>query len=183
MTCIVGIEHDGGVIIGGDSAGVAGWSTTCRADTKVFKVGPYIMGFTSSFRMGQLLRYKLNVAAPGEDELKDLDRFVATTFIDAVRQTFKDGGYARVEYTQEEGGSFLLGVAGRLYEIASDYQFGRSVSGFAAVGCGDDIALGSLHTTAKYDFAPKVRVELALQAAADLSGGVMGPFTIIDQHR
>jgi len=64
MTCIVGIQHDGRVYIGGDSAGVAGYSITSRADAKVFTVGPYVMGFTSSFRMGQLLRYGLKAPKP-----------------------------------------------------------------------------------------------------------------------
>ena len=39
MTCIVGIADGAKVWIGGDSAGVAGWSLTVRADEKVFAVG------------------------------------------------------------------------------------------------------------------------------------------------
>lgn len=178
MTCIVGIEYDGGVLIGGDSAGLAGWSKTIRADEKVFTTGPYIMGFTDSFRMGQLLRYSLDPPVPTTG---GLDRFMATTFIDAVRATLKAGGFAKAENQKEEGGAFLVGVCGHLYVIHSDYQFGRAVSGFLAIGCGNDLALGSLHTTAQYDIAPRQRVTHALAAAADLSGGVAGPFTVIDQ--
>ena len=114
MTCIVGIEHDGGVIIGGDSAGLSGWSKTIRADQKVFTVGPYAMGFTTSFRMGQLLRYSLDVPAP---DTWDIDKFIATTFIDAVRATLKAGGWAKTDGPQEQGGDFLVGVSGRLYAI------------------------------------------------------------------
>lgn len=51
MTAIVGLVEKGNVYIGGDSAGVAGLSISIRGDEKVFKVGPFIMGFTSSFRM------------------------------------------------------------------------------------------------------------------------------------
>jgi hypothetical protein len=177
MTCIVGIEHDDGVLIGGDSAGLAGWSKTIRADEKVFTVGPYAMGFTTSFRMGQLLRYSLDVPAPDAD----VDRFMATTFVDAVRRTLKDGGWATTTEGQETGGVFLVGVAGRLYRVSSDYQFGRAADGYQAVGCGGDIALGSLHTTSQYDIAPDTRATLALEAAAALSGGVAGPFVLIDQ--
>ena len=50
MTCIVGVAHKGAVYIGGDSAAVAGWALTCRADHKVFKNGDFVMGFTTSFR-------------------------------------------------------------------------------------------------------------------------------------
>lgn len=180
MTCIVGIEHENGVLIGGDSAGTAGWQKTIRADQKVFTVGPYTMGFTSSFRMGQLLRYRLNPPTPGTDDLYDLDRFIANTFIETVRQTLKDGGYTTINNNQEEGGEFLLGIAGTLYTIGSDFQFGRNTAGYAAAGCGDDLALGSLHTTAQYDLTPHERAQHALEAAAELSGSVAPPFTIID---
>ena len=60
MTCIVGLVHEGVVYIGGDSAGVAGLSLVVRADEKVLRNGDFLMGFTTSFRMGQLLRYKLD---------------------------------------------------------------------------------------------------------------------------
>jgi ATP-dependent protease HslVU (ClpYQ) peptidase subunit len=57
MTCIVGVNHNGNIYIGGDSAGVAGLQLQIRSDEKVFLTGDFIMGFTTSFRMGQLLRY------------------------------------------------------------------------------------------------------------------------------
>ena len=50
--------------IGGDRAGVAGLSLTVRADEKVFQNGEFLMGFTTSFRMGQLLRYSLKPPPP-----------------------------------------------------------------------------------------------------------------------
>ena len=180
MTCIVGIEHADGVLIGGDSAGVSGYSVTVRGDEKVFTVGPCVMGFTSSFRMGQLLRYQLHVPILGSEDLEDLDRFVATRFVDSVRETLRDGGFSKVENNQEEGGTFLMGICGRLYGIEEDFQFGRSVDGYLAVGAGDSYALGSLYTTAQYDIAPRDRAELALNAAAYMSGAVMPPFTFID---
>lgn len=177
MTCIVGIEHRGGVIIGGDSAATAGWRQTIRADDKVFANGPYVMGLTGSARAAQLLRYHLSLAAP---DTWDVDRFIATTFIDAVRDTMKRGGYAKSDSNQESvGGShFLVGVAGRVYAIYDDYQFSRSSAGYMAVGCGDEIALGSLHTTSKLKMDPYTRVEHALRAAAAVSAGCAGPFVI-----
>ena len=90
MTCIVGIVDAGRVLIAGDSAGSDGWHVDSRADSKVFTVGPYAMGFTTSFRMGQLLRYRLDV--PGPDTW-DVDRYMATTFVDAVRDCLKAGGF------------------------------------------------------------------------------------------
>jgi hypothetical protein len=82
MTCIVGLEHQGKVYIGADSAGVQGYNVTCRSDEKVFQNKDFILGFTSSFRMGQLLRYSFN--PPTQPANKDDMHYLATDFITAV---------------------------------------------------------------------------------------------------
>lgn len=176
MTCIVGITDGHTVTIGGDSAGSDGWHVAVRSDSKVFQVGPYLMGFTNSFRMGQLLRYSLSV---GEPDTWDVDRFMATTFIDAVRTCLTEGGFARMEEGREEGGQFLVGIHGRLYVIDSDYQIGHTVAGYDAVGSGYMIALGSLHSTAKTSISTHDRAVMALEAAVELTGSVRPPFTVM----
>jgi ATP-dependent protease HslVU (ClpYQ) peptidase subunit len=174
VTCIVGVQHDNRILIGGDSAGVAGYSITARADSKVFRVDGYVMGFTTSFRMGQLLRYSFR--APVVDTW-DVDRFMATRFVDAVRTCLRDGGWMKTDSGEERGGTFLVGVAGHLYAVHPDFQIARALNGYYAVGCGADLALGSLHTT-RDQARPRTRVTAALEAAAHHSAGVAGPFTI-----
>jgi ATP-dependent protease HslVU (ClpYQ) peptidase subunit len=174
VTCIVGIEHDGHVTIGADSIGIAGLSMTIRADTKVFRNGEYVMGFTSSFRMGQLLRYTLVPPSPFD---WDIDRFMATEFVSVVRDCLREGGYARSDQGSESGGTFLVGIRGQLYRIDEDYQIARSVDLYDAVGCGEEFALGSLHGSGDLD--PADRVQLALEAAAHHSAGVSPPFHVI----
>lgn len=177
MTCVVGIEHDGDVLIAGDIAGTDGWlRQTLRSDDKVFRVGEFTMGFTSSYRMGQLLRYRLTL---GQPDTWDVDRFMSTTFIDAVRECLKAGGWSSVKESREVGGVFLVGIAGRLYHVDSDFQVGRSLDGYDAVGCGDDLALGALHAT-RHVRDPRGRVLRALEAAAHHSAGVAGPFTAMN---
>lgn len=180
VTAIVGLVHQGTVYIGGDSAGVAGYSMTVRADAKVFRSGPYVFGFTTSFRMGQLIRYALD--APEPEPEADLDRFMATTFIDAVRDCLKTGGWARKDNDREEGGTFLVGIRGRLFTIEDDYQVGASVDGYAAVGCGSEIALGALFATARTRMSPVRRIMVALQAAERFSAGVRGPFLCLSEE-
>lgn len=178
MTCIVGLETLDGVIIGGDSAGVAGYSLTIRADEKVWKQDEFVFGFTSSFRMGQLLRYNLSIPRVPTKDTKpaELVRWMTTEFIDAVRKTLKAGGYAKVESGVERGGCFLVGWRGALYVIDSDFQVGRATHGYAAVGCGGDIAVGALFAARG---EPRGRVKTALEAAAEFSAGVAGPFHIV----
>lgn len=174
MTVIVGVVHKRRVYLGGDSAGTAGYQITIRKDGKVFETGPYAMGFTTSYRMGQLLRYAFQ---PPHPEGGDLYRFMVTTFVDALRTCLKDGGWARKDADQESGGTFLVGVHGRLFELASDYQVGEAADGYAAVGCGDDVALGALHATIDSPMKPRARLAIALAAAAHHSAGVAGPYT------
>lgn len=174
MTCVVGVAHQGAVWMGGDSAGADGsWSLELRAQSKVFHRAPFLMGFTTSFRMGQLLRFRLVAGAP----TGDLEEFMATTFIDAVRQCLKDGGFATREKDQEEGGTFLVGVAGRLFTVHEDYQVSEQVHPYAAVGCGAEIAVGAMYATAHLE--PGHRLQVALDAAERHSAGVRGPFTIL----
>jgi ATP-dependent protease HslVU (ClpYQ) peptidase subunit len=177
MTAIVGLVHRRTVYIGGDSAGASGWSLTVRADTKVFHNNGYLFGFTTSFRMGQLIRYALKPPKP----TGETDRFMATTFIDAVRECLKEGGWARKDAEREEGGTFLVGVRGRLFTVHEDYQVAEAADGYAAVGCGDELALGALFATANLRMPPERRVETALKAAERFSAGVRGPFVCLSQ--
>lgn len=186
MTCIVGLEHESGVLIGGDSAGISGWSLTVRADPKVFVRDAYAIGFTTSYRMGQLLRYAGDLPVPPFD-VDELDAFMVTVFVNAIRNIFKEGGYVKVENSREEAGTFLVGVAGRLYSIEDGFQVARSADGYMACGSGNVAALGSLYTTARDSFtftndvaAAQHRVRTALAAAEALNIGVAGPFVVVE---
>jgi ATP-dependent protease HslVU (ClpYQ) peptidase subunit len=178
MTCIVGLVDGGNVYIGGDSAGVAGLNITIRADEKVFHNGPFIMGFTSSFRMGQLLRYKFS--APKQNTNQTDMEYMVTDFIDSVRKTFGDGGYgSTADKTDNEGGVFLVGYNGKLYHISSDFQVGVPTNKYDAVGCGAEVAKGSLYSS--NGKTAQARLKLALEASAHFSGGVAPPFVFVKQ--
>jgi ATP-dependent protease HslVU (ClpYQ) peptidase subunit len=168
------VVDDGVVYVGGDSAGVNGSSLTVRADEKVFLNGSAVMGFTSSFRMGQLLRYAFE--PPPRLPTKPLKQYMVTDFVDAVRECLKEGGYAREQSGEESGGDFLVGIEGRLFAVYSDYQVAEAADGYLTVGCGHAVAEGAMY--ASRDKKPKERVLLALQAAERHNSGVRGPFVV-----
>ena len=171
MTCIVGVVDKGTVYIGGDSAGVSAYSITPRADKKVFINRDFAMGFTTSFRMGQLLQYKL---VPPDKPKKCSDyKFMVVDFVDAVKKCFKENDYG----LPDKGGCFLVGFNSNLYAIDDDFQVGINCMPFDSVGCGSEIAKGSLFSTVGKK--PMDRVKLALKAAATLNGGVCAPFNIV----
>lgn len=182
MTCIVGVEQDGVVYVGGDSAGMEAWSLAIcgRADEKVFVTdsGEFIMGFCGSFRIGQLLRYALN--PPEQSQKKNDMAYMVVDFVDAVRAMQKEKGSMKKENELEEhNAAFLVGYKGHLYFVESDFQVGRPIEGYAAIGCGAQIALGAMFATRNSDIAAPNRIELALTAAAEYSAGVRGPFLVL----
>lgn len=177
MTCIVGYVDDAkNVWIGGDSAGVGNYDVIMRRDPKVFRNGPYLMGFTSSFRMGQLLRFGLTV--PRQEEDHSDEQHMMTTFVDAVRKCLSDGGFAKTESGNESGGTFVVGYRGSLYVVYDDYQVSISAETWVAVGCGEGYALGALKAMEGSDTPASQRVTRALEIAAHYSAGVRAPFVV-----
>jgi len=176
MTCIAGIVDGNNVWMGGDSAGVAGYDLSRRKDTKVFRINNrFLIGYTSSFRMGQLLRFNFD---PPEQKKKISDyEYLCTDFIEAVRKRLKKGGYTKIKENKEEGGSFLVGYSGRLYEVEDDFQVAERIDSFNSVGCGYAYALSSLYMT-KDEKEPKKRILQALEVAEYFSIAVSRPFVV-----
>lgn len=180
MTCIVGLIDDKGTVwMGGDSAGVEGYySMMIRADSKVFLNGEFAFGFTSSFRMGQLLRFKFT--PPPVPEGKDPYAYMVTDFIEAVRLCLRTGGYLKKTDEREEGGRFLVGWRGAIYDIQEDHQVAMSSHRFMSVGSGHDLAKGALSAlTAQTNMTPRNILVAALEIAQEFSAAVRGPFEII----
>lgn len=176
MTCIAGVVAKGRVYLRGDSAGAAGVQLVLRRDEKVFRTGPFVMGFTSSYRMGQVLRYAFTPPAPPTQD-GGLMRYMATAFVDSLREALKTAGWARVESGQELGGVFLVGVHGRLFRVDGDFHVGEPRDAFDAVGSGADLARGALFAT--HAMAPNPRVRMALRAAERGNTDVRGPFRVV----
>ena len=172
MTCIAAVIQSGAVWMAADSAGVGGYSLHVRRDPKIYRVKDFLFGFTSSFRMGQILGYSFQ--PPEMTVNQTIDEYMATSFINSLRQALKDGGFAKIKDGEDQGGTFLVGFRGRIFTIYDDFQVGENLHPIAAVGCGFDLALGSLFSTP--DKPARERLETALKAAETFSAGVRGPF-------
>lgn len=180
MTCIAGWLEKGKVWMGADSAGVAGWDLTVRADPKLFKVGEeFLIGATSSFRMLQLLRYQIEI--PEHPQGMDDFEYMVRHFVEAVRLTFDEFKFGKREGNAgDEGGWFIVGYRGGLYVIQSDFQVAVSQAPFAAVGCGAHFALGALDALRSVQMDPDARLRAVLTTAENWSAGVRGPFLILN---
>ena len=183
MTCIAALVEEGTITMGGDSAGVSGYRLSVRADPKVFVSGNFLIGYTSSFRMGQVLRF--HVKPPEhprkqDGEWLDTYEYMVRYFVEECRKQFKDHGYLATVNGQDEGGCFLVGYRGKLFIIDTDFQVGEVRDTFAAVGCGMDIAQGVLYGLQSIPESPRTKVLVALEGAERFSAGVRGPFTILE---
>lgn len=194
MTCIVAVTDGRTVILGGDSAAAQGQELRVRADPKVFLAGNhYAIGFTTSFRMGQILRYSVELPEPpSKSEPVDLERFMVAEFVPVVRQAFVDHGFAKTvrfsppgdrsfsEEGQEFGGLFLVGVAGQIFEIRQDYHIAQPAVPYSAVGCGASVALGALHALQSYEeISLEERASMALAASEAYCASVRRPFHFV----
>ncbi len=176
MTCIIGVAHAGCVYIGADSASVGGGEIRVTRLPKVFRTGKFLIGYTGSFRMGQLLQHHLSVVPQGDEPD---DEYMVCTFIEAVRTCLRQYGYTQVKDNQEEiGGRFLVGYRGKLYFIDGDFQVNEHDEGLDSIGCGAEYALGAMK--ALRDLPPRERIEKALEISAHFSSGVIGPFHVLE---
>lgn len=193
MTCIVGYVDKDGVYIGGDSAAVSDdLSYNIINDEKVFLKGEMIFGFSSSFRMGQLLRYKVRI--PNHPKGMDDIQYMATLFIDSVKKCFVENDYNDMV---ADDAAFIIGYKGKLYSVFSDFQIHHSKENYVATGSGEYFALGAMYaltlaekeaikkisenesTKKLIDKDPIKKMEIALSAASTFSMCVKPPYTFV----
>ena len=175
MTCIVGVVEGDSVYIGADSAAVGGSLIRALKRPKVFRNGPFVIGFTSSFRMGQLLEYALEV--PEQEEGMPDEEYMVTIFVEAVRKCLKEYGFLKIDSGQEEVGAFLVGYRDGLYCMAEDLQILQTLDGMAACGSAHQFALAVIYD--RRNSTTRERIQRALEAAAYFSTDVVEPFGVM----
>ena len=171
MTVIIGREDNGKVYMGGDSIASDGYCKLIVASPKVSKMGEFIIGYTTSFRMGQLLQYELVVRKQNENETNEA--YLVTVFVTAVRELFAAHGYSKIDNNRHEGGAALVGYRGELYTLESDYQISRWASSVATLGAGGQYALGAM--AALRNHKPEEAIMTSLQITGELCALVAPP--------
>lgn len=178
MTCIIGLKQNEKIWMGADSAALSGLSLNIISRKKIFLKGDFIFGTSYSVRMSQLAQFKFHPPRlPDIINEETMREYMVTEFVEKLRSIFRDGGHMKKDKEQETlEGNLLIGIKGWLYCIQNDFQVADSKHPFMAIGCGEDIALGSLYSTENK--SPEDRIRMALQAAQEFSAGVREPFVI-----
>lgn len=186
MTCIIGYidAKESCVWTGCDSLGSNGYTKAVEHQPKIFRndtLKNVVMGSTSTFRHIDLLKYSTGLFDE-IDKYKNTDidhKYMVTKFIPKVRKLFNDGVYEKE--TTKNGANFIVGVKDKLFEIQCDYSVLQPELEFCSVGCGEDVAMGSLITTKNdEDISIPEKIEQALFAAETYCCGVQRPFRIIN---
>jgi ATP-dependent protease HslVU (ClpYQ) peptidase subunit len=198
MTTIVGIETDGGVVLGGDSQICYSddMSYVIRSETdKVWRTQTAVLGAAGSVRMSQVFRHYLVVPKlePDEEIIQD---YMVKDFVTAIRHALDDGGHGNGEVDW----TMLVGIDRYLYMIDAGMGVHRCQDGHMAIGSGGPYAIASLYTSKMIlaaerniardvaarvypcDITPEARLHFALASAERYSSGTEAPFKIVNNY-
>ena len=133
--------------MGGDNMASDG----CRLDMynrpKVFLKKDFIIGYTTSFRMGQLLEHVWD-PPENKDNTSDMD-YLVKDVLPSLINVFEKNKYLQTKSEdgitgQSYGGIFLLAYKNRLYRISEDFAIIETVRNYCSCGCGEDYANGAM---------------------------------------
>lgn len=179
MTCIAAFIDDGNIYMGGDSVGVNdSHDYIIVSRPKVFIRGDMIFGFTTSFRLGQILESSFEIPEKPKGK-SDID-YLQSDFVDALVKCLEEKKYSRISDNVAMGGTFVLGYNKKLYKIEDDFCVLSSNLQYCTCGCGEPFADAAFNISLKLapDMDPISRIEMALQCASDHTA-VRPPFHIL----
>lgn len=172
MSCVVGINDNGTIYMGADSAATNELELRSFGD-KIFQNRSVMIGFCGFIRPGQTL-------SPGQwTPPKAIEEFP-----DSLREIFDRKGCLRiVEGIELTDCEFMFGYKKKLFEIGADFHISFPKENYSAIGSGKYYALGSLYETSKTEMSPEDRIIEALECASYFSPTVRGPFTVFSTKR
>lgn len=181
MTCIVGIEHNGKVIMAADSLAANAYSKCVLAEQKIFKVGKFLIGCAGSGRAAQVIKYSLKVANKKSNQT-ELE-YMCKNFAEAARKVIYEGGViASKDEADLVDSVILIGYMGKLYVMEGDFQILQIETSFAAIGSGENVALGAMYALQGAPIEPKKKLSIAIQAASYFVPSVGGPIHILESE-
>ncbi|QDJ96383.1 hypothetical protein Xoosp13_197 [Xanthomonas phage Xoo-sp13] len=168
MTCIIAYVDKNGVgHMAGDSAGTA-VSYHHRSDNvhpKIFKNGDMIIGYTSSFRMGQLLEHVF--VPPSKSEGLTDYQYMIKQVVPEIRKTFVSGNFMKED--SKDGGSYLIIYNKKLYSIQEDFAVFERPSNFDSCGSGYVSSNVAFETMQEFNVVDQIGPKAALIKAIEIT--------------
>lgn len=146
MTTLIAFQHDDFCIIAADTQ-TTGYDlrADCSPMGKIAQNGKYLVSAAGLVRGMNLIQHAFN--PPAAPKVKDLDRFMVTNFVPALRKTFALSGYD----IKSDGmaasfeNDFIVAVNGTLYFIDEGYGLERTKDKVYCTGSGMKLALGAAY--------------------------------------
>lgn len=185
MTTIAAIQGSSWVVIGYDSqvSEDSGRKYELPQNAgKCFTVGDYFIGVAGDFRAVNILAHNFRPPDPGKNSGEELDKFMTSKFVPALKKCFDDNFYGK---DSEHGSLLLVVVNATVYEIGANYDCMRDSSGMYAIGSGGDFALGAMFSldSSKRRTVKNSQdmVTTAISIAATLDAGTSEPIMVMTQ--
>lgn len=180
MTCIVAIKNSKGVVMGADSCAGSGHRAAAVKTVKIAKVGEYLIGYTSSFRMGQILHHALSTTK--HNEKNDILWHIVNVLIPELKSSLRSSGWLETNNGRDSGGEFILAHGNRIFVVQTDFSVLEYEEDFISVGCGEEWAVGALNALRKQKIEEKEKLQIALDTAQKFSSYVRAPFHFIQNY-
>ena len=179
MTAIVGLIHEGRVWMGGDSATTYSDATRrSDGDTKVKLIGDMLIGCAGSARSSQIIHYSFK--PPKHPQRVSPLAYISGPWMKQLQKSIKDQW---AEFYAHEGDfEFLIGYRGQLFLVDGHFGVSNTRRSYDAIGCGANLALGSMYSTEGLS-DPEKRITIALSAASEFSAAVSPPFVILESRK
>ncbi|HAO2060968.1 TPA: hypothetical protein IHJ80_003892 [Escherichia coli] len=195
MTCI--IAHTDGVssFIAGDKLGSNGFTKTVQTEPKVFEKEfiklhddgltrtkeVIALGYTTSFRMGQLLNYNLNL--PEQAAGQTFSQYLVLKVIPIIRQMFKEEWGSRDPSQEVGGGQFIILHNHTIYEVQEDFSVLQPKTRITAVGSGTYHAIAAMQAYIEVENESKVplheRIKSIFKIVSDNVTSVSAEFDVL----
>lgn len=184
MTCIVGFSIRGSVYLGSDSLGSGNGVKQVYCTPKLVKLDVFEkkhlslskismgIGYTSSYRMGDILRY--NFTPPAIEAEEDENEYLVTDFIPELIKCFDEHSFAKTKEGTKSGGNFLVGFRKRLFHVQEDFSVLEPSCGYTAVGSGQEFAMGAMYAYRRSIDDPEKAVIGSIKAASEFCTTVGG---------
>jgi ATP-dependent protease HslVU (ClpYQ) peptidase subunit len=130
--------------------------------------------------MGQILQHKTELPNIPSKNVGDIH---IVSVVDAVSESLYKHHFTAEKDNRYSGGTFIIGWAGRLYVIESDFQYHRPAMNYCCVGAGDEYGMGAMHALSYLkgsDVHEHFHLLQAMRAASELNCFVAAPYIIMD---
>lgn len=180
MTAIAGYTDGTTMVLGADSLATRGCEALTLDQPKVWKTDAALIGACGTPRAIQIARYGLPgpCQRPGNvDTIETIYRW-----INDFRERCKALSYG-LDGKDDDGVDFVVGMAGRFYEIRGNGSIVTLTQPYATSGCGGPEARAAMYALLNFQggWAPRVLVQRGLETAAAFNTHVRAPFHFVEQ--